>query len=331
MVPAWVEAAASLPVAFAQVREDPRIDLELCSTLEAGATVVMIASGGDTAICLSRLALGRLLVVDMNASQLALTRCKWQLARQASQEEAMAWLGHLPMDGRVAKIRDTLEQLGLPSHVLGPLHWVGQVGADFVGRYEQLFAALRVALASHPLEEAFAQVMSLENLVALFGRLATQNPRHSFAGHFAGRTRLAMSRPDSGNNPFLSQILSGTFPPDHYWDWLSPKGWGAPMVRLECFHGPMLAALLGLPEASADLVHLSNVLDWLSAQEACELLQAARRALKVGGRVIVRQLNSSLDIPRLPVSLSWDLAAGVALEARDRSFFYPHLHLGTRQ
>lgn len=102
------------------------------------------------------------------------------------------------------------------------------------------------------------------------------------------------------------------------------------MVGLECFHGPMLAALTRLPEATADLVHLSNVLDWLSAEQACELLQAACRALKVGGRVIVRQLNSSLNIPELPASLSWDLAAGAALEARDRSFFYPQLHLGTR-
>lgn len=291
----------------------------------------MIASGGDTAICLSRLALRRLMVVDTNAAQLALTRCKWQLACQASREQALAWLGHLPMEGRVDAIRATLDQLGLPPDALGPLKWVGQVGGDFVGRYEQLFAALRVALASRSLEEAFAEVMSLDNLVALFGRLATQNPRRSFASHFARRTRLAMRRPNSGKNPFLSQLLSGTFPSGQCWDWLAPEGWGTPMVGLECIHGPMLEVLRGLPEATADLVHLSNVLDWLSADQACELLQAAHHALKVGGRVIVRQLNSSLDIPRLPASLRWDMATGAALEARDRSFFYPQLHLGTRQ
>ena len=51
---AWALEAAKLPLAFAQVREDPRLDVELAETLPAGAVVVMIASGGETLVQLAR-------------------------------------------------------------------------------------------------------------------------------------------------------------------------------------------------------------------------------------------------------------------------------------
>jgi S-adenosylmethionine-diacylglycerol 3-amino-3-carboxypropyl transferase len=325
-----VQAAASLPVAFAQVREDPRLDGERAARYPGG-TVVMIASGGDTACCLSRLPLGRLLVVDLNPAQLALTRCKWHLARHATREQALQWLGHLPMAGRAQHLRATLQALDLPTEALGPLPFVAEVGPDFAGRYERLFQALRKALARLKWEEAFAEVMSLENLVALFGPLATHNPRRSFASHFAERTRRAVDRSDGPTNPFLSQLLTGSFGSGPAWDWLGPEKWGAPMVELECHCGPMHEVLSQLPEASVDWLQLSNILDWLGPQPAGQLLQACHRVLKPGGQVLVRQLNSCLDIPALPAGLHWDLEAGAAMEADDRSFFYPQLHVGEKR
>lgn len=47
---AWAVAASRLPLAFAQVREDPRLDLEIISLLPDHPVIVMIASGGETAI-----------------------------------------------------------------------------------------------------------------------------------------------------------------------------------------------------------------------------------------------------------------------------------------
>ena len=49
----WVEATAKLPVAFARVREDSAIDVELLRSLNREARVVMIASGGETAAMLA--------------------------------------------------------------------------------------------------------------------------------------------------------------------------------------------------------------------------------------------------------------------------------------
>ncbi len=353
---AWAVAAASLPLAFAQVREDPRLDLELARALPPGATVVMIASGGDTAACLGRLPL-RLHLVDMNPAQLALARLKWHLAGHAPADEAAALLGHLPMPARAAALDEVCGRLSLDGGVFGPPDLVAEAGPDHAGRYEIAFAELRRelepwrreidgmlasgvpaiigrdSLPGAAMDAAFAKVMTLPNLVCLFGEEATRNPRRPFAEHFAGRTREVIGRLPPASNPFLWQILAGRFPAGGRFDWLQPdaKG-GVPLAAEPVWHcGRMDAVLDGMPAASAELVHLSNILDWLSPEQAVATLRSARRVLRPGGRLILRQLNSTLEIGRLAAGLRWDIALGAGMAARDRSYFYPGILVGCRK
>jgi S-adenosylmethionine-diacylglycerol 3-amino-3-carboxypropyl transferase len=170
--------------------------------------------------------------------------------------------------------------------------------------------------------------MSLPNLVALFGKEATQNPRQPFHRHFAERVRRGMAEHSPASNPFLWQMLAGKFPPGVCYDWQSCE---APVASSARFvHGRMSDALAALPERSVDLVHLSNILDWLSVSDATECLLRAARVLRPGGMVILRQLNSTLVIPELSSGLRWDEALGAALHAQDRSFFYHAIHVGLR-
>lgn len=356
---AWALLAAKLPLAFAQVREDPRLDLELASVLPYDGTVVMVASGGDTAVCLSWVPLKRLLLVDMNPAQLELARLKWHLAQTLKSPEVMRLLGHLPMPGekRTEVLRLCFEKLKLPQDVLGPLEVVATLGPDHAGRYEVTFAQLREVLGGKggsvmravrsgdspqavsqldpgtpggdALDEALASVMSLSNLVCLFGEGATQNPRLPFHRHFAGRIRDAVARPEADTNPFLWQMLAGRFPDGVSYDWIQNcHGELTARTTPEYEHGHMKEVLESLETESVDLVHLSNILDWLSVEDATITLESARRVLKPGGKVILRQLNSTLDIPALDSGLVWDAEFGRALQVRDRSFFYPHIHVG---
>lgn len=345
----WARRAASLPLAFAQVREDPRLDLELARQVPAGGTVVMIASGGETAACLGRLPL-RLVAVDMNPAQLALARVKWELAGKAPAEDAAALLGHVPMatGERRRRMEGLLDTLGLEEDVFGPPEWIAERGVDHGGRYEVCFAELRARLdpwrgeleamlnSEEPLmdfgggwlDEAFAEVMSLENLVRLFGQEATQNPRRSFCHHFTARTREVIGRMPPRTNPFLWQILAGCFPPGCRYDWLEDD---RPVIaEVEWQQGKMDAMLDSMEAESADMVHLSNILDWLSPGEAEATLRSARRVLKPGGQVILRQLNSTLEMEKLESGIAWDGELGKAMEARDRSYFYPRIHVGSR-
>ena len=170
------------------------------------------------------------------------------------------------------------------------------------------------------------------NLARLFGPEATQHPRRPFHEHFAWRTRCALARDSACDNPFLWQFIAGRFPDAHRSDWLqADAACGRPMaVQPMIHHGKMGDVLETMPPGSADLVHLSNILDWLDPQSAEETLRRARRVLKPGGRVILRQLNSTLDIDELAVDFTWERTLSQSMTARDRSFIYPSVWVGRR-
>lgn len=348
-----------LPVRFAQVREDPALDREVVGRAGAPARVLMVASGGCTSASLAASApVSHLHLVDPNPSQLALARLKLHLLETAPPERRLAVMGHRSMpDGeRQAAVDSMLGSLGLRADSLGPSALVGRVGPDQAGRYERLFAALRETLRpqaseleallsladpgeqarradvstalGRALDAAFERVMSLPNLLALFGAEATQNPRESFSRHFSRRTRWALETHPAAGNSFLWQMLLGRFAPGAEHEWLRAATPGR-MPRVTWVTSPMAEALRAEP-AAWDVVHLSNILDWLSPEAARATLELAWSALRAGGWVIVRQLNSILDIPALGDRFRWDAEAGAAMLARDRSFFYRAVHVGKR-
>jgi S-adenosylmethionine-diacylglycerol 3-amino-3-carboxypropyl transferase len=358
-LPAWVTEAARLPVAFAQVREDPLLDLWVVEQFGASpGRVILVASGGCTAALLA--ASGRvshLHLVDLNPSQIALARLKLALVKRPTAER-LALVGHAPLRAadRWAALTDILGSLGLAPDILGPAELVAEAGPDYAGRYERAFARLRdellpvaddlEAVLRHPdsterarrlradkplgraFDEAYDRVLSLPNLVKLFGEGATQNRVESFASHFARRTRHAVASLPTADNPYLWQMLFGRFPSGVAYPWLTaPAASHLPEVTFAC--RSMTEALAASPGAF-DFVHLSNILDWLSPEEAAATLDLAAAALRPGGWVLVRQLNSTVDVPASGRGFTWLEETAAELHARDRSFFYRALHLGRK-
>ncbi len=289
--PDWVATARSIPVAFAQVREDPELDFWALDQVGRRARIVMVASGGCTAAALAtRDDVETLHCVDPNPAQIALTRLKLELLKTAEPAEKLRLLGHagLHKKTRANRLAELLGHLGLQSDVLGPLEVVAACGPDHAGRYECLFAALRAELTEfaqplqaildlsapdeqarrvrpetslgRALDAAFEKIMALPNLVALFGEAATRNPREPFAAHFAWRLRHVLGTQPAAGNPFLSQMLLGRFAPqaEHFW-LRSPRV--KPRAAISCEESPMLPAL-EKRKGEFDLVHLSNILDW---------------------------------------------------------------------
>src|SRR5262245_458719 len=107
-LPSWVSQAAQLPVAFAQVRDDPLPDAWVVKRLDPAARVIMIASGGCTlAFLAARSRVARVDVVDPNPAQIALARLKLHLLQRVDSAGRLALLGHAPMsaDEREARLR----------------------------------------------------------------------------------------------------------------------------------------------------------------------------------------------------------------------------------
>ncbi|HKS16207.1 MAG TPA: DUF3419 family protein [Planctomycetota bacterium] len=358
MIPEWARQAATWPLAFAQVREDAELDLEIASRLRPRASVVMVASGGCTAAALARHAhVARLQVVDPNPAQLAITRLKLRLLEEETVRR-QELLGHAPMDPgrRETELKQIFDSLGYPADVLGTPDRVAGQGPDHAGRYERTFAAVRDELRGfhqeldellswsdaekqsrrvasgtpfgYALDHAFQRAMSLEILVHLFGDGATGNRAREFCDHFAERTRNLLASRTAAGNPYLAQVMWGGFRQDHLTPWLSLPP-GKPGAEVVEFRGSMEDAL-STASGEFDFIHLSNILDWLDEASAARLLEWTWRALRPGGWVLVRQLNSTLDIRSLGGRIEWRSEDSARLHAADRSYFYSALHAGVR-
>ena len=358
----WLDDAAALPVAFAQVREDPLLDLEVVAETGPGARILMVASGGCTAAFLaSSGTVASLHLVDPNPAQIALTKLKLHLVAHSHREERAFLLGHTlgDPDLRRSRLETHAQAAGISLADLGPEALVSKLGPDEAGRYERLFAHFRGELkwrgqsgvvreifgladleqqrtiARDPafaaaLRDACDATFSLPILVRLFGTGATGNARAPFAEHFRDRIHAGLAASRAIDNPWLRTLLLGASDAaGEPLPWIGlPPGTRVPPVRATV--APMSVALREADPESADVVHLSNILDWLNPEEARDTLMLATRVLAPGGVIVVRQLNSTLDIPSLGGGIEWDAPWGAALLQKDRSFFYRAIHVGRR-
>jgi S-adenosylmethionine-diacylglycerol 3-amino-3-carboxypropyl transferase len=356
----WVKEALELPIAFAQVREDAFLDLRILERLGRKLSVFMVASGGCTAAALMASGrVARLRLVDRNAAQIALSRLKLHWLKTAPVAERLQLLGHAPMRvaARNARLRADLAALDLAENALGPLDSVAETGPDYAGRYERVFAQLRAAFRDQlpaladlmrlrdpgeqhdrvapetrlggTMDAAFEEAMALPNLIRLFGKEATNNRIESFSHHFARRTRAALAKWPAAENPYLWQVLQGRFPEHAVAPWLAARI-PRQMPVLEWTTACVDEALSGSAPGETHFVHLSNILDWLPMEQARRTLAHAWAALRRGGCVFIRQLNSTLDIPGLDPRFKWQTGEATRLHAADRSFFYRALHLGRK-
>ena len=306
-LPSWVEDAARLPVAFAQVREDPRLDGWAVEQFEPRARILMIASGGCTLAYLHRYDnIASFTVVDPNPAQIELAWLKLQLLEKFDPADRLALLGHMPMP---AEEREKMLRPLCNLETIGPPAVVAEEGPDHVGRYERVFAQLRRELRprlaevesllqlSDPAEQnrranpgtalgealdaAFDGALDLPILVRLFGEGATRNRVEPFARHFARRTRHALATFPAATNPYLWQVLLGAYPPGHPAPWLAlPRQRDCEVTFMHLTLAEWIRMREQIEDYLYDLVHVSNILDWLSPDEARETLALVHQALR---------------------------------------------------
>ena len=345
LLPDWVQAARELPVAFAQVREDPRLDVALLASLDQGAEVVMIASGGCTSAVLAHgRRAGSLTVVDGNPAQLQLARIKHGLLGVDPAERRLV-CGHdaTPASVRLAAIDAYCVELGVDPAQFCPDPNRRARGLDHVGRYECLFDRLSQVLRGAGLDpltlgfvrgpgnlarlrDCFHRVMPLEVLVALFGAGACANRVQDFAGHFFEQAVKALEDGRAVQGPFADAVFrTDRVCSDRDWVRLPRRSDVTPLTEVE---GDMLGHLRSRPTGSVDLVHLSNICDWLTVEDVSALLNEVGRVLRPRGIALLRQLNSTLDVTGLDSPLAWDGEASRKATLADRSFFYRHVWIG---
>lgn len=355
----YPHAAAKMPIAFAVVREDAAQDAELIKRYfpEEKISMLMIASGGCTAAQLiSSSSLRDITLVDPNKAQLDLSKFKIQLLT-LPLEKRLEILGYSPMtpQDRKAIMLGYMKVLDIDEYSFGDMDVIAQNGLDFSGRYEKVFEALRSRLAHHSnalealftcntideqiqhiapetifgkaLDEALDEIMSQDNLVTIFGEKATANRVQDFSRRFAQRIRSYLSQHLASQSPWLASMLLGNFKNNILFPWLQAEIQNK-LPKITYLNSFMNDALRSSKPESYHIIHLSNIIDWLTPDEAQETLKLAHKALKPGGIVIIRQLNSNIDIAAHGKEFTWNFKVSNEFLNEDRSFFYRNFLIG---
>jgi S-adenosylmethionine-diacylglycerol 3-amino-3-carboxypropyl transferase len=344
---------------FAQVREDPLLEIEALGPLH-GAKVVVVSSGGCTALSLLASGAGEVTAVDLNSTQNHLVEVKAAALRLLTMPEIMSFFG---------LARGTPERRSRTYWTIRPLltpaaaeYWddhqrlLGR-GALTCGVTEQFVAALAkvVRLFIHG-PRTVDRLLSLGSLdeqrdffdrqwnsrrwKALFPVLinrwtfnrtfepeffrSVDNP--GFAAHFRGLLEHALCDVPVRSNYFLHQMLRGTYPTrvvnglPPYLERTHREVLRARMDCLKLVDGGYAEYLATCPDSSIDALAISNICEWLDANSVEDLFGQIARVAKTGARFCFRNFVGHTEIPeRFRGVVIEDVEAGREAIRRDRS------------
>ena len=351
-------SARNGPLAFAQVHEDPLLEI---AALRVQPTdhVVVVASGGCTALSLLAAGAGEVTAVDLNSTQNHLVELKRAAVLLLDPEERLACLGATRATARTrsawyARVRPLLTpaaQEWWDAH-----RQLLASGALNGGRAEQMMARLvevlqlavhsraRIArlLACRTLDDQRALYHAEWNSWrwrALFRLLVGRPAMHSgydagFAEHAAGqpfaeqfRERMAYTLCELpvANNYFLHHLLTGAYPADQA-DGVPPYLSAAGAMRiaaapqaLTLVDGTFTEQLRRCRAGSVNGFVLSNICEWLSEIEIDALFAEVARAAAPGARLCFRNFVGWTEVPaRWRQVMIEDRAEGARLLRTDR-------------
>ena len=344
---------------FAQVREDPLLEIDALGPLP-GARVVVVSSGGCTAFSLLAAGAAEVVAVDLNSSQNHLVELKAAAMRRLTMPEITSFFGVArgAPDRRARTYRTIRPFLGDRAAEYWDAHqrMLGR-GALACGVTEQFVGAVATVLklfihgprmvdrllSLGSLEEQrdfFERRWNSRRWRALFPLLLNrwtfnrtyqpeffrevENP--SFARHFRALLEHALCDVPVRTNYFLHQMLRGTYPtrvPNGVPPYLERTGrevLRAKLGALKLVDGGYAEYLATSPESSMDALAISNICEWLDASGIDELFEQVVRVARPGARFCFRNFVGHTDIPaRFRPLILEDVAAGKAAILRDRS------------
>ena len=344
---------------FAQVREDPLLEIEALSPT-ADDSLVVVGSGGCTVLSLLAAGAGRVASVDCNRSQNHLIELKLAAASALPRRALLGVLGACEWPGaaRLDAYTELRPRLGPAAR----MYWDARRpaiarGALSSGVTERFIRAVVVALQAfvHPrarIERMLASG-SIEDQRALFERewntlrwrgffqlllnrvvfrraydpaffSHLQSP--SFADHFRWRAEHTLTELSVRDNYFLHHMLTGEYVPSERQGvppYLSEPGCRAiadARDALTLVDGSVTNYLRTLPDRSVSGFALSNICEWLTTAGIDELFAEVVRTARPNARLCFRNFVGWTEVPdRWRDTVVEDRKLGERLIARDRA------------
>lgn len=344
---------------FAQVREDPLLEIEALGPL-ADANIVVVSSGGCTALSLLASGATKVTAVDLNSTQNHLVELKAAALRRLAMPEVMSFFGiargaprrrsrtyetiRPVLSAGAAEFWDNNQAMlgrgaltcGVSERFIAAVAWVIKTFIHDSKRIDQL-------LSLTTLEEQrtfFEKEWNSRRWRALFPILinrwtfsralepeffrAVENP--SFAAHFRGLVQHALCDLPVSDNYFLHQMLHGTYPTGvpngvpPYLEHTKREVLRARLDGLRLVDGSYADYLSTCPDSTVDALAISNICEWLDAEGVDQLFEQIVRAARPGARFCFRNFVGHTEVPeRFRHVVIEDFTAGRAAIRRDRS------------
>lgn len=351
--------ARDMRLYFAQVREDPLLELAALAPT-AGERHVVVSSGGCTALSLVAGGAGEVVAVDLNRTQNHLVELKAAAASLYGADTATAFLGGAPCSGWARRtLYDRLRESLSPA---ARRYWDarrsqiarGVLGCGVTERFMAfLMAVIRVVVHG---PRRMARLLRLSTLAeqrrfyanewnsrrwrVLFGLLLNRwvfkrayDPgffRHvdnpSFARHFHRLAEHGLTNIPVASNYFLQYLFARRYPTEAeggvppYLDRSQATAERLRRGRLTLVDGSLVEWLRRAPARSIDGFALSNICEWLTPSETEALFGEIVRTARPGARLVFRNFVGWTEVPaRWRPHVVEDRALGEQLIAADRS------------
>ncbi|HWL39687.1 MAG TPA: DUF3419 family protein [Gemmatimonadaceae bacterium] len=344
---------------FAQVREDPLLEIAALAPLSS-ARVVVVSSGGCTAFSLLAAGAREVVAVDLNSTQNHLVELKSVALRRLLTPELMSFFGVAP--GTAHRRARTYDVLRPHLSSGAAVFWDNNLsliarGVLACGVSERFIAAVVgvVKLGIHG-RERIERLLSLESLEEqrtffaaewntrrwklLFPLLlnrwtfnraydpaffrGVENP--GFAAHFRGLLEHALCEVPVRTNYFLHQMLTGKYPTHAaggvppYLDRGRREFLRSRLDSVELVDGGYAEYLRTCEDESVDAFALSNICEWLDSAGIDELFAQVVRVARPGARVCFRNFVGHTTVPEsFRTVIVEDISRSRAAIQRDRS------------
>lgn len=341
---------------FGQVHEDPVLELEALQP-SSNDRLVVVTSGGCTALALLGAGAGRVDAVDLSPAQNHLVELKLAALATLPHDHAVQFLGgwKAKADWRLETYRQLRAYLSATARDYWDREGRGIAsGVLNAGVSERFIGALRrlLRLAVHP-RRRIERLLALQSEAerrrfyrdewdtrrwrALFTLLLNRRSferrydpgffrgveRSDFSEHLHRRFEHTVTELSVGDNYFLHVALTGRYSPDALPRYLTPAG-GASAVaaasNLLLVDGSVTDHLRTLPDESVTGYALSNVCEWMDEAQIDELFRQVARTAVPGATVCFRNFVGWTEVPRRwRHEIVEDRALGETLLERDRS------------
>jgi S-adenosylmethionine:diacylglycerol 3-amino-3-carboxypropyl transferase len=320
-------------ITYSVQNEDYRTELAVLQHIDGGAPlrVLMIASSGENVLSLLTSAqVASVDAVDLNPAQLHLCELRRTALEHVTRDEQLRLFGAHPAFPRAG---DTAERVALFDRIRLFLsedarsYWDARhdeeiaFGVHHVGRNDICMHDICVRLCAagfdplgRPLEDAdlpawkavYTDLMTADYIRQLFGL-----PSEALAARIASIAGIigechfrALQQPHAARNPFLTTVFAGAYATTAGEDglplYLQQEGQAAlqrlgTRARLRLHAGNMLEQMAALASTYGpyDMISISNIADWMTAEQFAATVTSARGCLAPGGALLARTATGS--------------------------------------